>query len=50
MCQKNLKRKIEVVPDNVHIGKNTAILGVTEEADYVDGRLESGGAIMKGGI
>ena len=39
-----------VVPDNVHIGKNTAILGVTEEADYVKGRLESGGAIMKGGI
>ncbi|MBQ6680211.1 MAG: glucose-1-phosphate adenylyltransferase [Lachnospiraceae bacterium] len=39
-----------VIPDGVRIGKNTAILGVTTPEDYPDGRLESGGAIVKGGM
>jgi len=38
-----------VIPDNVSVGKNTAISGVTETADYPNGRLESGGAIIKAG-
>ena len=36
-----------VVPDNVQIGKNTAISGVTESADYPEGLLAGGGVIMK---
>lgn len=36
-----------VIPDNVQIGKNTAIVGVTVPEDYPDGRLESGDAIVK---
>ncbi|MCI5621648.1 MAG: glucose-1-phosphate adenylyltransferase [Lachnospiraceae bacterium] len=38
-----------VIPDHVSIGKNTAISGVTEAADYPDGMLPSGGAIIKEG-
>ena len=38
-----------VIPDNVSIGKNTAIWGDTVTADYPDGKLESGGAIIKAG-
>lgn len=38
-----------VIPEGVEIGKNTAISGVTETADYPDGRLESGGYIVKAG-
>ncbi|MBP7059102.1 MAG: glucose-1-phosphate adenylyltransferase [Lachnospiraceae bacterium] len=37
------------IPDNVIIGKNTAIHGKTEEGDYPNGRLESGGYIIKAG-
>ena len=36
-----------VVPDNVKIGKNTAILGVTTPDEYPDGVLASGGSIIK---
>lgn len=36
-----------VIPDNVRVGRNTAIYGVTEERDYPDGLLPSGGAIIK---
>ena len=36
-----------VIPDNVKIGKNTAISGVTTEEDYPNGELASGGAIVK---
>ena len=39
-----------VVPDNVSIGRNTAISGVTEEADYTDSFLESGDSIIKAGV
>ena len=36
-----------VIPDNVTIGKNTAIAGVTTKEDYPDGKLESGEYIIK---
>ena len=38
-----------VIPDNVKIGKNTAISGVTTLEDYKDGALASGGVIIKAG-
>ena len=38
-----------VIPDGVKVGKNTAIVGVTEAADYPDGLLESGDYIVKEG-
>ena len=37
------------IPQNVTIGKNTAISGITEPSDYPDGVLESGGYIIKAG-
>lgn len=37
------------VPDRVEIGKNTAISGQTVAEDYPDGKLESGGYIIKAG-
>ena len=36
-----------VIPDNVKVGRNTAIYGVTTAEDYPDGLLASGGAIIK---
>ncbi|MCI8453364.1 MAG: glucose-1-phosphate adenylyltransferase [Lachnospiraceae bacterium] len=38
-----------VIPEGVRIGKNAAISGVTEAADYPGGCLESGGYIVKAG-
>jgi glucose-1-phosphate adenylyltransferase len=38
-----------VIPRNVRIGKNTAISGVTEAADYPDGFLAGGEVIIKAG-
>lgn len=38
-----------VIPDRVTIGKNTAIHGVTQESDYPNMALESGGYIIKAG-
>jgi glucose-1-phosphate adenylyltransferase len=38
-----------VVPDDVKIGKNTAISGVTTAEDYPDGILESGETLIKAG-
>ena len=38
-----------IVPDNVSIGKNTAISGKTEEADYKDNCLASGEVLIKEG-
>ena len=38
-----------VIPDQVTIGKNTAIRGETEPEDYPGGELESGGYIIKAG-
>ena len=36
-----------VIPAGVRIGKNTAIIGKTEAADYPEGILESGESIIK---
>ena len=38
-----------VIPPDVKIGKNTAILGDTVPGEYTDGELPSGGAIIKKG-
>ena len=38
-----------VIPENVRIGKNTAISGVTAAEDYPDGLLASGDSIIKAG-
>lgn len=38
-----------VIPDNVRIGKNTAISGLTVPEDYPDGLLASGEVIIKAG-
>ena len=38
-----------VIPENVKIGKNTAISGATAAEDYPNGELESGGYIIKAG-
>ena len=46
-----LKAMKDNIPEiiNLTIGKNTAISGVTEKADYPDGILESGEVIIKAG-
>jgi glucose-1-phosphate adenylyltransferase len=38
-----------VIPDQVTIGKNTAIVGITVPEDYKDGELPSGDYIIKAG-
>ena len=38
-----------VIPDNVKVGRNTAISGETTTEDYPDGLLASGDYIMKAG-
>ena len=38
-----------VIPEGVKIGRNTAISGVTDKADYPDGSLASGEVIIKAG-
>lgn len=38
-----------VLPDGVQVGKNTAISGITEKADYPNGVLESGETLIKAG-
>lgn len=38
-----------VIPSGVQIGKNTAIGGVTQKEDYVNGVLESGETLIKAG-
>ena len=38
-----------IIPSNVTIGKNTAIVGPTEQADYPNGVLESGESLIKVG-
>ena len=38
-----------VIPSKVQIGKNTAISGLTVNADYVNGVLESGETLIKAG-
>ena len=43
------KRQGSSIPDGVKIGKNVAISGKTEITDYPDGKLPSGGYIIKAG-
>ncbi|MCI5569220.1 MAG: glucose-1-phosphate adenylyltransferase [Candidatus Alectryocaccobium sp.] len=38
-----------IIPDNVSIGKNTAIYGITRPDDYPDASLPSGGYLVKEG-
>ncbi len=38
-----------VIPDNVKVGKNTAIFGPTTEDEYPDGLLKSGSSLIKVG-
>lgn len=38
-----------VIPDNVKVGKNTAIFGPTEADEYPDGLLRSGSSLIKVG-
>ena len=38
-----------MIPAGVRIGKNTAIIGKTEAADYPEGILDSGESIIKDG-
>lgn len=38
-----------IIPDQVTIGKNTAIVGITAPEDYKDGELASGDYIIKAG-
>lgn len=44
-----LLEKVQVYLDGVKIGKNVAISGKTEITDYPDGKLPSGGYIIKAG-
>lgn len=44
-----LLEKGSSIPDGVKIGKNVAISGKTEITDYPDGKLPSGGYIIKAG-
>ncbi|MEG1847750.1 MAG: glucose-1-phosphate adenylyltransferase [Lachnospiraceae bacterium] len=38
-----------VIPNNITVGKNSVIFGVTSDADYVNGNLESGRSLIKAG-
>ena len=48
-CELTVVGENSVIPDGVTIGKNVAISGVTESSDYPDGKLPSGGYIVKAG-
>lgn len=48
-CEITVIGENSVIPDGVKIGKNVAISGVTEEADYPKGTIPSGGYIIKAG-
>ena len=38
-----------MIPSHVSVGKNTVISGITNIADYPDGKLESGKTLIKAG-
>jgi glucose-1-phosphate adenylyltransferase len=38
-----------IIPENIRVGKNTAILGKTTAEDYIDGELKGGDYIIKAG-
>ena len=48
-CELAIIGENSVVPDRVTIGKNVAISGKTEISDYPEGKLPSGGYIVKAG-
>ena len=48
-CDLTVIGEDSVIPDGVTIGKNVAISGVTEKSDYKNGKLQSGGYIVKAG-
>ena len=48
-CELAIIGENSVVPDGVTIGKNVAISGKTEISDYPEGKLPSGGYIVKAG-
>ncbi len=39
-----------VIPDNVRVGKNTVIAGVTKSEDYPDNWLDGGECLIRGGV
>lgn len=48
-CELAIIGENSVIPDCVSIGKNVAIAGKTEISDYPEGKLPSGGYIIKAG-
>ncbi len=48
-CELAVIGENSVIPDGVSIGQNVAISGKTEVTDYPEGRLPSGGYIVKAG-
>ena len=48
-CELAIIGENTIIPDDVEIGKNVAIVGPTEPSDYKDGKLESGDYIIKAG-
>ena len=38
-----------VIPDNITIGKNSMVSGITEASDYENGKLDSGKTFVKAG-
>ncbi len=48
-CELTVIGENSSIPDGVTIGKNVAISGNTEKSDYPDGKLVSGGYIIKAG-
>ena len=48
-CELAVIGENSTIPDGVTIGKNVAISGKTEISDYPDGKLPSGGYIVKAG-
>ncbi len=48
-CELAVIGENSVIPDGVTIGQNVAISGKTENKDYPDGKLPSGGYIVKAG-
>ncbi len=39
-----------VIPDNIRIGKNTVISGITKSEDYQNNWLDGGECLIKGGV
>ena len=48
-CELAIIGENSVIPDGVTIGQNVAIAGKTDISDYPEGKLPSGGYIVKAG-